>query len=91
MRASDTSVEYEGLTKRCTASSATLVDEDVPQTDECDVQVNLLSRRAGQPWLAQVAKDLTTREGGDKLSSEVVAETIDGASDPLRSASESVE
>lgn len=91
MRAFDTSLDYIWLTRRFTASSATLVDEDVPRTDESDVQVNLLSRRAGQPWLAQVAKDLATREAGCELSSGAVAETIDGTSDSLPSASESMD
>ncbi|BGP34357.1 hypothetical protein JCM10296v2_006172 [Rhodotorula toruloides] len=59
------------------ASSATLVNEDVPPTAEPDVQVNLLSRRAGQPWLARVAKDLASEQSGVEILSETVAETID--------------
>ncbi|BGP26708.1 di-trans-poly-cis-decaprenylcistransferase-like protein [Rhodotorula toruloides] len=58
-------------------SSATLVNEDAPSAAEPDVQVNLLSRRAGQPWLAQVARELASGGSSQGISSETIAETID--------------
>ncbi|KAJ8292619.1 Kinesin-like protein bimC [Rhodotorula toruloides] len=58
-------------------SSATLVNDDAPPTVEPDVQVNLLSRQAGQPWLARVAEELATGDLSKEMTSEEIAETID--------------
>lgn len=67
------------LTLRLAASSATLVNDDAPPTVEPDVQVNLLSRQAGQPWLARVAEELATGDLSKEMTSEEIAETIDCA------------
>lgn len=60
------------------ASSSTLVGDDLHSATSPKLSLNLLSRAAGRPRLTQVARDLATTSNVTTITSERVAEAIDG-------------